>query len=101
MPRPWHPPPLQTALALAPTVMQPSIRSGCVHLTATSLLSEPEMQRMQREVQGGLAGVVARQLSRSQAAAGQPCKLLVSWAEQGAVATVLPVWHEWGICVEL
>lgn len=67
---------LESALALSPSVMTASIRTGCVCITASLLLSRAEQERLAGNGAGGLAGAAAAAL----AAALPDTKVLVrSW----------------------
>lgn len=71
-----------TALALPNTVVQATMRSGCVHLTLTALLSGEE--RWQLEAPGGAAAALARLLPLARQL---PCSRMV--AQVGASSAAL------------
>ncbi|EFN55613.1 hypothetical protein CHLNCDRAFT_133755 [Chlorella variabilis] len=73
---------LMTALALPNTVVQATMRSGCVHLTLTALLSGEE--RWQLEAPGGAAAALARLLPLARQL---PCSRMV--AQVGASSAAL------------
>ncbi|PRW61318.1 squamosa promoter binding [Chlorella sorokiniana] len=80
---------LQMAMTLTPTVLQATLRHGCLCLTVTALLSPAELERMQNKHPSGFAASVAAAVAKAQAASGAPdsaCKLLVQAGSQLAAA---------------